>query len=483
MGNAKKIWDSLKSRGLNDFAVAGIMGNLYAESGLQPNNLQNSYQKSLGFTDESYTKEVDNGSYDNFVKDCAGYGLAQWTFWTRKQALLNYAKAYGSSIGDLTMQLGFLWQELQGYKGIMQVLKTATSVRAASDVILLQYERPRDQSEAVRKKRASYGQKFYNEYAAAPEQVEEGKETGSMREKIVAMAKNWLGRKEADGSHKAIIDVYNAHKPLARGYKVKYTDAWCATFVSAVAIKCGLTNLIPTECGCQKMIELFKALGAWVENDAYTPKAGDIIFYDWQDNGAGDNTGGSDHVGIVEKVSGSAITVIEGNISNAVGRRSLQVNGKYIRGYGVPKYTDSTPVQPEQPAVQDGYKVGDVVEFTGTKHYVSANAASGKNCKAGRAEVTQVYQLGKSKHPYHLKAVSGSTSNVHGWVDAADIDCKVNVKPDAPTQRVHTVKKGDTLSALAKKYDTTVAAILAANKAKYPKITASYIVVGWKLTV
>lgn len=156
--------------------------------------------------------------------------------------------------------------------------------------------------------------------------------------KVVDQAKAWIGKKESNGTHKAIIDTYNAHKPLARGYKVKYTDEWCATFVSAVSIKLGYTSIIPTECSCPKMIELFKKKGAWIENENRTPNAGDIIFYDWQDNGKGDNKGNADHVGIVEKVSGGKITVIEGNYSSAVQRRILAVNGKYIRGYGVPKY-------------------------------------------------------------------------------------------------------------------------------------------------
>lgn len=158
---------------------------------------------------------------------------------------------------------------------------------------------------------------------------------------IVAQAQAWLGCKESNGSHKKIIDVYNSHKPLARGYAVKYTDAWCATFVSACAIKAGFTDIIPTECGCNQMIELFKKLGAWIEDDAYIPKAGDVIFYDWQDSGTGNNTGSSDHVGIVEKVNGSSITIIEGNKNNAVERRTLAVNGKYIRGYGIPKYDEA----------------------------------------------------------------------------------------------------------------------------------------------
>ena len=109
-----------------------------------------------------------------------------------------------------------------------------------------------------------------------------------IRNKVVAMAEAYVGCKESDGSHRKIIDGYNAHKPLARNYKVTYTDAWCATFVSFVAIKCGLTDIMFTECGCGAMINLYKTAGRWQENDAYIPEAGDIIMYDWDDNGAGD---------------------------------------------------------------------------------------------------------------------------------------------------------------------------------------------------
>ena len=136
--------------------------------------------------------------------------------------------------------------------------------------------------------------------------------------KVVSQAQAWLGLNESDGSHKKIIDIYNGHTPLARGYKVQYTDQWCATFVSAVAIKMGYTDIIPTECGCGEMVKLFQKLGAWVENENRTPNPGDILFYDWQDNGVGDNTGWPDHVGIVEKVESGKITVIEGNYSESV---------------------------------------------------------------------------------------------------------------------------------------------------------------------
>lgn len=171
------------------------------------------------------------------------------------------------------------------------------------------------------------------------------------REQIVKQAQAWIGRKESNGTHKYIIDTYNAHKPLARGYKVKYTDEWCATFVSAVAIKCKATDIIPTECGCEKMIALLKSKKAWVEADNYRPAAGDIIFYYWKDNGIGDATGAANHVGIVEKVVNNEITVIEGNINCSVGRRTIKVNGRYIRGYGVPKYErQNAPAADNKPA-------------------------------------------------------------------------------------------------------------------------------------
>lgn len=164
--NAQTIWNFLKSQGLSDCGIAGLMGNLYAESGLQPNNLQNTYSKKLGLSDAEYTKRVDSGAYTNFVRDSAGYGLAQWTYWSRKQSLLNYAKQQKKSIGDLTMQLNFLVQELKtSFPSVWQTLRTATTVAQASNVVLLQFERPADQSAAVQWKRADFGKTYYDKYA------------------------------------------------------------------------------------------------------------------------------------------------------------------------------------------------------------------------------------------------------------------------------------------------------------------------------
>lgn len=158
------------------------------------------------------------------------------------------------------------------------------------------------------------------------------------RSKLVAQAQKWAGLREDNGTFKVIIDTYNSHKPLARGYKLKYTDDWCSGFASACAIACDATDIIPTEVGCGKHIDLFKKMGIWVENDAYVPSPGDYIFYYWKDKGNGDCASGASHVGIVENVENGRITVIEGNYAGGVNRRVLSVNGKYIRGYGVPKY-------------------------------------------------------------------------------------------------------------------------------------------------
>jgi len=178
--NEAAIWRFLKSQGMTDAGAAGLMGNLFAESGLNPKNLQNTYEKKLGYTDETYTAAVDSGKYTNFVKDSAGYGLAQWTYWTRKQALYAFCKAVGASIGDLDTQLKFLMKELsESFKSVLGVLFSTTSVREASDIVLLQFERPASKdTKATQDKRAGYAQGYYDKFAAAA--VEKG-ESGSMK--------------------------------------------------------------------------------------------------------------------------------------------------------------------------------------------------------------------------------------------------------------------------------------------------------------
>ena len=172
--DAKAIWNRLYAEIQNPYGVAGVMGNFKAESNCRANNLQNSYEKSLGMTDEQYTAAVDNGSYANFVHDSAGYGLYQATYWSIKASLLNYAKAQGKSIGDRDMQVDhFLKMMKEDYTAIWAALANAKTVREASDVVLLKFERPADQSEAVRVKRAGYGEEFLARFGKATEEKQE----------------------------------------------------------------------------------------------------------------------------------------------------------------------------------------------------------------------------------------------------------------------------------------------------------------------
>lgn len=217
------IWNFFKGKGLNNFAIAGIVGNLYAESGLRSNNLQNGYEQSLNHTDASYTKAVDDGTYTNFINDKAGYGLAQWTYHTRKQALLNYAKKAGKSVGDLGMQLDFMWYEMQGYAAMMEVLKGAKSIREASDVVLTQYERPADQSEAVQKKRANFGQTYYDKFVKVETPAEQpAKEYYYRVRKTWADAKSQLGAYKILDNAKKIVDKNPGYSVFDEDGKVVY---------------------------------------------------------------------------------------------------------------------------------------------------------------------------------------------------------------------------------------------------------------------
>ena len=175
-----------------------------------------------------------------------------------------------------------------------------------------------------------------------------------LRQAVVDTILGWVGCSEADGSHKKIIDIYNSHKPLARGYALKYTDAWCAGTVSAVAIVNNITDIMPTEVGVGKMIDLYKKLGRWMESDGYTPQLGDVCMYAWSDDGKGECTSGADHVGIVTKVSGTTFWVTEGNYSDSVKTRTMQVNGRYIRGFGLPDYAGkATGAASSMPEIND----------------------------------------------------------------------------------------------------------------------------------
>jgi hypothetical protein len=177
---------------------------------------------------------------------------------------------------------------------------------------------------------------LYAEYGFAREvEARERK----LREQIVATAARWIGTQEGDAGHERIVQTYNAHEPLAQGYEVTTSDNWCAAFASVAAIETGLTGIIPTECGCQRQIDLWKELGRWEEDDNYLPLPGDYIYYAWDEGwDFGDCTGWADHVGIVAGTAGPFIRVIEGNYADQVISRTILRGDMQIRGYGLPDY-------------------------------------------------------------------------------------------------------------------------------------------------
>lgn len=163
-----------------------------------------------------------------------------------------------------------------------------------------------------------------------------------VRLKLTAWALERVGAVQGDAKHMEILNVYNSYEPLPRGAKMATTSPWCAAFASAAAIATGMTDIVPVECSCSQMVKLFKEMGRWEERDDHVPSIGDYIFYDWHDSGEGDCTGAPDHVGIVTAVTGGSFLVIEGNMrsgkKSVVGHRTMKIDGRYIRGYGLPDY-------------------------------------------------------------------------------------------------------------------------------------------------
>ena len=162
-----------------------------------------------------------------------------------------------------------------------------------------------------------------------------------LRQLVCDTARAWMGCREADGSHRPIIDCYNSIQPLPRGYRMRDSDPWCAAFVSAVGQKAGLGSILYPECACEAMIELYRKAGRFEERDDVIPRPGDVIFYDWDDSGYGDCRGTSDHVGIVLETAGDVITVIEGNKSLA------EVSAAHSREEG------TAAAEPEPPKAQE----------------------------------------------------------------------------------------------------------------------------------
>lgn len=552
--NEEKIWNYLVGKGLSDAGAAGLMGNLYAESALNPKNLQNSYEKTLGYTDDSYTAAVDDGTYSNFVRDSAGYGLAQWTFWSRKQNMLEFARAAGKSIGDLEMQLDFLCKELSSsYASLFMALKAAITVRAASDRVLIDFERPADQSEAVKVKRAGYSQMYYDRYAGS---LSENGGNNMSNSSLVSYTKISPNRTSPRTHAIDTITIHcvvgqvtveslgNIFAPTSKqdssnygigkdgkiGMYVEEKDrSWCSSNAAndhrAVTIEVAsdttepyavtsaaynaLLDLVTDICkrnGIKKLVwstnksdrvNHKNGCNMTVHRDYANKSCPGTYLYERHGEIAAEvnrRLGATGTTGTTTATGETVYTVVAGDTLigiakkygttyqklaeyNGISNPSLISVGQKIKIPG----TGSTAG-----AAAGSFEVGDIVQFTGNKHYTSASGSSGSTAKAGPAKITRISK--GAKHPYHV-IHTDSTSNVYGWVDAADIGAASGGSGSTETTGstgktiTHTVVKGDTLSELAAKYGTTVAKIVAANKSKYSNITANYIVVGWKLTI
>ena len=460
-----RIWNFCIAQGLTEAGAAGLMGNLYAESALNPKNLQNSYEKKLGHTNETYTAAVDSGAYGNFVRDGAGYGLAQWTYWSRKEALLKYAQAAGKSIGDLEMQLNFCFKELStGYKTVLNTLKTAKTVRAASDSVLLKFERPADMSEAAQKRRASYGQKYFDKYAGVGEnEKQEENKVGKMKsaafvEKLIDIAKNYktlyvmgcFGAPMTAANKKRYTSNHTYNKQAARTAFINAASADTFGFDCVCLLKGVLwgwsgdtgktyggasykVNGVP-DISADQMIKVCSG----VTTDFSKIEVGEAL---WCEGHIGVYIGNGLGVECTPRWDNDVQITAVANIGRKTGynARTWKKHGKlpYIDYTGAA--TDTTVPEQKPNNSAQGYKIGDIVNFTGNTHYTNANASSGKPCRSGKAKITSIYARGK--HKYHVIAVKGGGSNVYGWVDAADIEgaeeikvgSKVRVKEGART--------------------------------------------------
>ena len=370
---AQYIYDACRAAGMTLAGAIGLLGNLQGEaSDFDPMRVETSYLNRFKLTEEEYTRRADagepiyNGKY--FIKDSAGYGIAQWTYWGRKKNLLDFAKSRGASVGDLDTQIAFMLKEMQThYTRTWKILTTTDSIAAAVKICVTEYEKPANQSSAIEKrtryanawaKLISEGGTTEPETPAAPA----APETDVFdRQKLIALAESEVGyiekrnallldEKLANGGSAnytkyardldAIGNFYNGKK---QGY------AWCDVFVDWLFVKSfGVENALKLLCtkrgssgaGCTYSLNYFIAAGRFHKRGE-RPEPGDQIFFG--------NVGNSNHTGLVYKVDDTTVYTIEGNTSDAFGvisnggcvcKKSYPLNYSFIAGYGRPNYND-----------------------------------------------------------------------------------------------------------------------------------------------
>jgi LysM repeat protein len=448
--NEKQIWDFLKSKGLNDYGVAGCMGNLFAESALKPNNLQDTYERSLGYSDDKYVVAVDNGTYTNFIYDAAGFGLAQWTYWSRKKALYEYAKSTNRSVGNLEMQLEFLYKELsESYPAVLKTLKNATSVLEASNAILLKYECPYDQSVSMQNRRASYGQTYYDKYA--------GKINTTTTTSTSTTPTFKMRTTKPEAGNKYYITKANGG--WSDAIKGSPTDAECDVLPNCVGYSYGRFNEIGGYGYCKYLrpvnAENFMQYKGSLEV-GQTPRVGACMV--WQRGATLSNSDGAGHVAIVEKVvSDTQVLTSESAYGGPAFYTQTRNKGTGNWGMGG-NYTFLGFIY--NPAVSGAASTSGntIVNSSGETIYTvkSGDSLSAIAIKYGTtyqelAKYNNISNPNLIKVGQQIKIPSG----------------KVTItSPD----KIYVVKRGDTLSSIAAKYGTTYQELAKYNGISNPNV-------------
>lgn len=248
----------------------------------------------------------------------------------------------------------------------------------------------------------------------------------SNRQEVVSLAYSWVGLKKSDKSYMKIIDIYNSQKKFPRGLKMQPSWSWCACTWSALAIALGYTDIMPVEISCGELVELAKKMGIWKENDGYIPMPGDAILFDWDDNGKGDDIGWPDHIGTVVEVNQSAgyFTTVEGNYQGAVKCRTVNINGRYIRGFIAPKYSDNEYIPFERDSnlnvTQLAYEVIAGHWGSGDERVKRLNEA-GFDAKKIQSQVNKILKANASEkvesgsldQPYNKRVISNCKATDH----------------------------------------------------------------------
>lgn len=282
------------------------------------------FESGINGIGQKYTQN----QFDALVSFSFNVGLG----WTQNNSYRIYQLAHGTNFSDAeVIDIFKAWNKAGG-----QVLAGLTRRREAEARMWL------------------YGENSEKQNTPKDDGVTEDE----LREKVVAIMRGWLGCKQGDKVHRSIIDTYNSIRPLPMGYRLSYSEAWCAATVSAAGYLAGLQKIIYPHMNCGSLVALFKKAGRWVEDDAYVPKPGDLPIYDWSDNGVGDCTAHASHVGMVEWCDGKQFAVIEGNMGSGhvCGLRIMNVNGQYIRGFCCPDYSALATAESEEKMIYNKLK-------------------------------------------------------------------------------------------------------------------------------